>query len=88
MPTLSPHKVGLVLGGVVAAFHLLWSVVVALGFAQGAINWIFRLHFIQPPFTVSPFSLKLAVGLIVLTFVVGYVFGWVLGAVWNSLHKA
>lgn len=69
-----------------AAFHFLWSVLVALGFAQFAIDWIFRLHFIQPPYTVGPFSLALAIGLIVMTFIVGYVFGWAFGVVWNKLH--
>lgn len=86
MPTLHPHKVGLALGGIMAAFHLLWSVLVALGFAQFAIDWIFRLHFILPPYTVAPFSLALAAGLVIVTFIIGYVFGWAFGMIWNALR--
>jgi hypothetical protein len=87
MNTLTPSKVGLALGGIFAVFHFLWSVLVALGWAQWALDWVFRLHFITPPYTVGPFSLKLAVGLIVMTFVVGYVFGWAFAVVWNKLRE-
>jgi hypothetical protein len=87
MSSLTPHRVGLVLGGIVAAFHLLWSVLVALGLAQFTIDWIFRLHFIQPPYTVGPFSLTLAVGLVVITFIVGYVVGWLFAFLWNGVHR-
>lgn len=65
-----------------------WSSLVALGLAQPLMNWIFRLHFIQPPYTVTPFRLSLAVALIVITAVLGYIFGWLLAAIWNRLHAA
>jgi len=51
-------------------------------------NFIFRLHFIEPPYTVTPFRLSLAVALIVITSVLGYIFGWLLAAIWNRLHAA
>jgi len=87
MDILTPNKVALALGGILAVFHFLWSVLVAFGWAQWAIDWVFRLHFITPPFTVDLFSLKLAVGLIVMTFVVGYVVGWAFAVVWNKLQE-
>ena len=52
-------------------WHLAWSTLVGLGFAQELINWIFRLHFIQPPYTVGTISLSLAVTLIAITSLLG-----------------
>ena len=87
MTTINPKTAGLALGSLVAACHLLWSLLVAFGGAQFMINWVFRLHFIKPPFTVGHFSLSLAVGLVVVTFVVGYVMGSVFAVIWNKVHK-
>lgn len=87
MTTLPSHKTGLALGGIFAALHLFWSVLVALGVAQFVIDWIFLLHFIQPPFTIRPFDLLLAAALVVVTFIVGYVVGYAFALLWNKLHK-
>ncbi len=88
MPNLlRPNQVGLVLGGFVGLLHLVWSVLVALNWAQALVNFIFRLHMIQPSHTVLPFSLGLAVGLVVVTALVGYVLGFVFSFIWNTLQK-
>jgi hypothetical protein len=83
---ISRNKLGIVAGSFLGLWHLTWSVLVASGVAQWLIIWVFRLHFIQPPYTVTPFRLSLAIALIVITSVLGYVSGWVLGAIWNWLH--
>ena len=83
---ISKHKLGLVVGYFLGLWHLTWSLLVALGLAQPLINWVFRLHFIQPPYTVTPFRLSLAIVLIAITTTLGYIVGWVLGAIWNRLH--
>jgi hypothetical protein len=85
---IHPHKAGLALGGTLAAWHFLWSVIVALGWGQFVIDWIFRLHFIQPPYTVGPFVPMLAIGLIVVTFALGYLIGWIFGWLWNLVTKS
>lgn len=85
---LSKHKAGLALGSILGLWHLIWSLLVGVGLAQVLIDWIFRLHFIQPPYTIAPFSLGLAIALIAVTSALGYVFGWLLAAIWNSLHSA
>jgi hypothetical protein len=65
----------------------MWSLLVALGLAQLVIDWIFRLHFIQPPYTITAFNLGTAVTLIVVTSVIGFVMGWLFAAIWNLLHS-
>jgi hypothetical protein len=87
MNTLRPHTTGLALGGFFAVFHFLWAVLVASGWAQSAMDLVFRLHMLEPVLRIAPFSIALAVGLIVLTFVVGYVLGWIFATVWNMAQR-
>jgi hypothetical protein len=85
---ISKNKLGLVVGAFFGLWHLIWSTLVALGFAQQLINFVFRIHFIQPPYTLTPFKLSTAIALVVITSILGYVIGWVLGTIWNWLHAA
>lgn len=83
-------KVGataMVFGVVVALMHTIWMIMVFLGVGQMYMDWIFGLHLLNNPFRVMPFNLMTAIWLIVFTFVVGYVLGWVFAFVWNRLHK-
>lgn len=80
------HKLGLVFGTFLGCWHFVWALLVLSGMAQSLLNWIFRLHFIQPPYTILPFNLGVAVALILITSVIGYLSGWVLGAIWNWLR--
>jgi hypothetical protein len=86
MATMSKNRAGLVTGLFFGLFHLIWALLVAMGFAQIYMDWIFRLHFIQPPYTLQPFSWSVAGLLIAVTSVLGYIFGWLFGAIWNLLH--
>ena len=88
MEKLSKTKTGLVLGLFMAIVHAAWAVLVALGVAQGLIDWVTEMHMLDNPYIVLDFSLGTAIGLIVLTFVVGYILGWVFAALWNSLRKS
>lgn len=85
---ISKNKLGVVLGSLLGLWHLAWAALVATGVAQWLMDWVFRLHFIQPPYVVSAFKLNYAIGLIVITSVLGYTFGWVGGALWNWVHDA
>jgi hypothetical protein len=87
MKELSKNHVGLLLGGLMALFHLAWSALVFLGFAKVLLDWILWLHFINIPITIGPFDLLRAVLLILVTFIVGYVVGWVSTWLWNILIK-
>jgi hypothetical protein len=64
------------------------GVLVWAGGAQPLIDFIFRLHMITPPYQVAAFSLGTAAGLVLVTAAIGYVFGWVIGVIWNTYGPA
>ncbi len=87
MKNHSSHQVGLAFGGFLGLWHLVWSLLVAIGLAQPLLDFIFSLHMIQPPYKVMPFSITTAVGLIIVTSLIGYVVGYVLSLIWNAVQK-
>jgi len=87
MKKIHPHDVGLILGATVSVMHVVWSLVVFFGLANLYLDFIFSLHFLSNPFVVQPFDWGKAVMLWVITFVAGYLVGWVSGVIWNLLLK-
>jgi len=81
-------KTGLVLGFVLGGFHLCWSILVALGWAQPVIDFVFWMHFIKPIYVIEPFAIARAAILIAATAGIGFVMGSVFALIWNALHKA
>ena len=87
MNQLNKQAVGLTVGIVVAGTHLVWAALVFLGLAQGFLDWVSWLHFFQNPVIVMAFGWKRAAGLIGVTFMVGYIVGWVSTTVWNKMMR-
>lgn len=85
---INSHRLGMVVGALAGLWHLVWAVLVATGGASLLLDFVFRLHFIEPPYAVMEFELGTAILLIALTTVLGYVVGWVVGALWNRVYKA
>ena len=81
-------KAGLTLGIVIGGLHLCWSMLVAMGWAQPVIDFVFWMHFIKPIFVIEPFEFGRAIVLLAITAAVGVVFGSVFAIAWNALHKA
>lgn len=86
MHRISPKNAGLTLGAVLGLWHALWSALVAFDLAQPLIDFIFRMHFIAPVYAIEVFDIVTAVGLVVLTSVIGFVFGYIFALIWNKLH--
>ncbi len=82
---LNSHKTGLAVGSFFGLWHLIWSLLVALGLAKPLIDFILGLHFIQYSYSLAPFSLGTAALLVIITALVGYVAGWVFATLWNKL---
>jgi hypothetical protein len=64
-----------------------WSLFVIIGWAQPIIDFIFWAHMIEPVYFVKPFDAVAAVSLIVITAVIGYIFGFFGAIIWNRLHR-
>ncbi len=88
MPTVNPHRAGLVLAVILGGWHLIWVILVALGWAQAILHFYFRIHFLTPVWTVLPFRFVPAIILIVVTTAIGYVVGYILGVLWNRVHRS
>lgn len=84
---ISKIVVGVVFGIVGAVWHLFWSFLVWAGWAQDFIDFIFRLHFITPPYKITPFEFITAALLITVVFVLWFALGIIAAAVWNLFHR-
>ncbi len=84
---INKNKTALTFGLLIGSFHLVWSILVALGVAQALMNFILDLHMISMPMVILPFNLFKALGLIIVTFIVGYLFGWFMAFFWNKCFK-
>ena len=87
MEIIDKNKPGLTFGFLISFFRLLWSILAALGIAQAMLNFVLNIHMLSVQITVMPFSLIKAVGLIIVTFIVGYVFGWLMAFFWNKCFQ-
>ena len=83
MTRIQPHSAGSVLGILMGAWHAMWAALVWAGAAQAVIDYIFRLHMITPPYTIAAFDPRLALALVLVTAIIGYVFGWAGAVIWN-----
>ncbi len=82
------HSTGLALGCLLGGMHLLWALLVASGFAQPVMDFIFWLHFIRPVYVIEGFDVARAAGLVALTGVIGFAMGTAFALLWNRLHRA
>lgn len=82
---LNKSRVALFFGTVFGAVHLLWSIMVATGFGQVFVDWIMNLHFVNMTMFILKFDFLKMLELVVLTFLVGLVFGYIVAAAWNVI---
>lgn len=79
--------VALIVGAFLGGFHLLWAILVAAGYAQAVLDWVYWVHFLSNPFMLDVFDPTRAVILVAFTFVVGYVGGYVFSLLWNNMCR-
>lgn len=83
--TLNLNKTGLVWAAILGGWHVVWALLVLLGFAQMVYDFILWAHMIHLPITIGPFDIGAALTLITVTAVFGYVIGYTAAWVWNRL---
>ncbi len=88
MHHLKPMKTALAVGVFLGGWHLIWSLLVALNWAQAIYDFILWAHMIRLQLTIGPFDLAAAGTLVVMTFLVGCVIGYVFAVIWNWFHRA
>ena len=84
---IDPIRAGLAFGLFLAAIHTGWALLVALGWAQNLMNFVFWAHFITPPYRIEPFEVARAAILIGFVFIAGAIMGWVVALLWNNLAR-
>lgn len=82
------QKTALVLGIFLGLVHVVWSLLVLIGFAQPLLDFIFWVHMLANPYHVTGFTLTQSILLILVTCGVGYLVGYVFAMLWNKMHKA
>lgn len=87
MNPINKHAVAMVVGSFLGLFHLVWAILVAMNLAKPLMDWVLHLHMMTMSYSIMPFKFSAALGLVVFTFVCGYVFGWVFAALWNTYRK-
>lgn len=82
---MNAKKTGLALGIVFALWHLLWLLIVGIGYGQATLDAMMRMHFLSAPWAVTGFNYLNALILLIVAFVAGYITGWIFAKIWNKL---
>jgi hypothetical protein len=87
MIAMHAHRAALIVAILLGGWHLAWSILVAVGWAQPLIDFIFWIHFIRPVYVIERFNPGIALLLIAVTASIGYAIGWSFAVLWNKLQK-
>ncbi len=83
-----PKKAGLVGAVIIGGWHVIWSLLIILGWAQALVNFSLWAHMLQVPVVAGPFDAAAAATVIVIAAIIGYAVGYILATVWNRVHSA
>src|SRR6185369_16080665 len=84
---IDPLKAGAALAGLSAISHAFWALLVAVGWAQPFMDFMFQLHFLQPLYFVGVFDFRLALLLVTCAAVGGFALGFIFAVLWNTLMQ-
>ncbi len=84
---MNKNKIALVFGSFAAFMHLVWSVLVGLGWAQPLINFIYNIHMLSNPPIVMAFNIGKAFALVLVTFAVAYIMGRIFAFFWSKINN-
>lgn len=78
-------KAGIMLGLTLASIHLAWAALVASGYGQPVMDFLFWLHMISPAWKVQPFDPTTALFLVLATATIGFVTGCLASLFWGLM---
>ena len=86
---IDKNKIGLAVGFFMALAHAVWSLCVAVipSYLQTFLDWVFKLHAIEPVWILTAFNFMNAILLVIVTFIFGYIVGFVFAWLHNLVHK-
>lgn len=84
---INENKFGLVLGSFAGIWHIVWSILVFIGWAQPLINFSLWAHMISLQPVIGPFDISSAVSVVVFAAVIAYITGYIFAKLWNAIHK-
>ncbi|MBS3148631.1 hypothetical protein J4219_07120 [Candidatus Woesearchaeota archaeon] len=81
-------KLGLTVGIFLAVVHAVWLFAVAVmpSATKSFLDWALKMHHVNLVYALAPFNLLNAVLLVAFAFLVGYVFGWLLGTIYKRVQ--
>lgn len=80
-------KASLAVGGLVGTVHVIWSVFVALGWAQVLVNFSLWAHMVSLPVVIQPFDLTASVTVVIVASLIGCIIGYIFARIWNRMHR-
>ena len=83
---INPAKVAITLGAFLGGGYVIWSIFVALGWAQALVDFKLWVHMVSVPVVVKAFDLSAVATLIIISTVIGYIVGYVFALIWNRMH--
>lgn len=87
MTHLNPTKTGLIFGKLVGGLHLVWAILIALGWAQALVNFSQWAHMVSVPVVVKAFDLSAAITVVIIATLIGYVVGYLFALLWNRIYR-
>ena len=78
-------KAGMMLSLVLASLHAVWAALVAIGWGQAVLDFLFWLHMLGPAWKVQPFEPAAALFLILATGTIGFVMGSLASVFWHLM---
>lgn len=85
MPQIDANRLGLVGAVLMAGWHVIWLVLQAAGQGQRVMDFVFRIHGLESDVVVKAFDPGMALVLVAVTALAGYVVAGLAGLAWNGL---
>lgn len=87
MNHVDANRLGLVGAAVMAVWHGAWLLVQAAGQGQRLMDFVFRMHGLTSDVVVEPFEPGMAVMLLVVAALAGYLLAGASGMLWNCMSN-